>query len=61
MAKYTREDVRKILAGLASGKPARPRPMMSDAAFAAMYDPQKSHEGRMLEGLARIEKALYAE
>jgi|TARA_Y100000310_G_scaffold330779_1_gene403037 hypothetical protein len=35
--------------------------MMSDAAFAAMYDPQKSHEGRMLEGLARIEKALYAE
>jgi|TARA_Y100000310_G_scaffold302890_1_gene340723 hypothetical protein len=56
---YTREDIHKILQGLGSGKPAKPHPTMSDAAFRAMYDPQGHYERKVLAALEDIKQAMY--
>mgnify|MGYP001571535398 FL=1 len=49
MAAYSKEEVRRIIAGLATGKPAKYRPSMSDAEFQARYDPPSRQETAMME------------
>ena len=57
MGQYTRADVKLILAGLATGKPAHYRPC-SDAEFQARYDPQGYQADRALALLTEIKEIL---
>ena len=53
MVKYTKEQCRRIVKGLASGTRPGYRPM-SDAEFEARYDPQSAREKRLENLLAEL-------
>ena len=57
MAKYTPDEVRTIIAGLASGKRPGYRPM-TDAQFLERYDPPSRHEALILEVLHDIKEIM---
>ena len=56
MVKYTTEQVRTIIAGLATGR--RHRHPMSDDEFESRYDPQGYREKRIIALLEQISSAL---
>lgn len=58
MPEYTAEEVKTIMAGLLTGKPARPHRMMSDAEFLERYDPQAAHEHRIETILLGLTEAI---
>lgn len=57
MSKYTAEQVRTIVKGLARGKPRNYRPM-TDAEFLSRYDPEQCQHKQLIGRLDRLQETL---
>ena len=60
MPTYTADEARRIVAGLATGKPARPRRPMSDAEWHTRYDPPAAEHRALMDMLRELNDTLQA-